>query len=347
MRLECNAVLALSLCAAGCANEAVDPPPPPPVNWQSLEVRKTAPSDVPTAHERAVAEAYLAALASPGFSSLGARLDPDAHFMFPGAHDAHGRDAIVQAHDSLLGAFDERTIVASRIWRTSSTQAVEWSLTGHQSREWMGVKAANKAVTIRGMALMWTRDDGSITDLHLYFDIAAVRAQLGEAPRGLVDVAKSAFDGAHGAGSTEPPRLFEQTASSAEASNVALVRAALSALEGSDVAGYEAVMADSVDVQTPESARRGKGDAGAYFKAMHAAIGQLDTTVTEAWGVGPFALVEYTIAGEQVGPIDGIPVQRDKALVLHILDVVEVASDKIAAIWRYDNRSELLTELSF
>src|SRR5580698_2151759 len=215
MCLECNAVLALSLCAAGCANEAVDPPPPPPVNWQSLEVRKTAPRGVPTAHQRAGAQAYPAAPASPGVSSPGARLDPDAHFMFPGAHDAHGRDAIVQAHDSLLGAFDERTIVASRIWRTSSTQAVEWSLTGHQSREWMGVKAANKAVTIRGMALMWTRDDGSITDLHLYFDIAAVRAQLGEAPRGLVDVAKSAFDGAHGAGSTEPPRLFEQTASSA------------------------------------------------------------------------------------------------------------------------------------
>jgi hypothetical protein len=267
--------------------------------------------------------------------------------MFPGAHDAHGRDAIVQAHASLLGAFDERSIAASRIWRTSSTQAVEWSLTGHQSREWMGVKATNKAVAIRGMALMWTHDDGSITDLHLYFDIEAVRAQLGDAPRELVGVAKPASHAAPGAGSTEPPRLFEQSASSAEASNVALVRAALSALEGSDVASYEALMSDGVDVQTPESAHRGRGDAGAYFKAMHAAVGQLDTTVTDAWGVGPYAVVEYTIAGEQVGPIDGIPVQRDRALVLHIVDVVEVASDKIAAIWRYNNRSELLTELSF
>ncbi len=344
MRIEYTSAFALSLWTAGCASESVDPPPAPPVNWQSLDVRKVAPRDGPTADERAVAEAYLAALAAPEFSLLGSRLDAEARFMFPGAHDAHGRDAIVRAHEALLGAFDERAIEPSRVWRTNGKQAVEWSLTGNQSREWMGVKATNKSITIRGMALMWTQADGSITDLHLYFDIAAVKAQLGV---GRVGIAKSAFGGTHDAGAVEPPRLFEQTASSAETSNVAVVRTALSALEGSDVAGYEAVMADGVDVQTPDGAQRGKGDAGAYFKAMHAAIGQLDTTVTDAWGVGPFAVVEYTIAGEQVGPIDWIPIQRDKTLVLHIVDVVEVAGSKIAAVWRYDNPSEILPELSF
>jgi hypothetical protein len=212
----------------------------------------------------------------------------------------------------------------------------------------MGVKAANKSVRISGMALLWTQDDGSIADLHLYFDLAAVKLQLGDGPRELVGVAKPAFGEVHDVGASESTSLFEQTASSAEASNVAVARTALIALEGSEVAGYEAVMADGVGVQTPgESARRGKGDAGAYFKAMHAAIGQLDATVTDAWGVGPFAVVEYTLAGEQVGPIDRVPVQRDKILVLHVVDVVEVASGQISAIWRYDNPSELLSEVSF
>jgi hypothetical protein len=346
MRIEYTAVLALSLRTAGCASESVDPPPAPPVNWQSLDVKK-APPRGPTPDERAVAEAYVGALASPDFSALGPRLDADAHFMFPGAHDAHGRDAIVRAHDFLLGAFDGRLIVASRVWRASGAQAVEWCLTGRQSREWMGVKSASKSVTIRGLALIWTQDDGSVTDLHLYFDIAAVKAQLGVGPKELVGIEQPAFAGAHDAGAIEPPRLFEQTASSAEASNVALVRGALSALEGGDVAGYEAVMADGVDVRTPESARRGKVATGAYFKAMHAAIGQLDTTVTDAWGVGPFAVVEYTIAGEQLGPVGWVPIQRDKTLVLHTVDVVEVASGQISAIWRYDNPSELLAEAHF
>jgi hypothetical protein len=347
LRIEHTVVLALSLSTARCATESTDPPPAPPVNWQSLNVRTVAAHDVPKADERAVAEAYLVALASPDFSALGARFDADAHFMFPGAHDAHGRDAIVQAHDVLFGAFDDRAIVARRVWRTSNAQAIEWTLRGRQSRKWMGVRAANESVTITGMALIWTQDDGAITDMHLYFDIAAIKAQLGAGPRELIGVAKPAVGGANGPSAVEPPRFFEQTASSGEASNVAVVRKALSALEGSDVAAYEAVMANGVDLQTPESARRGRESAGAYFKAMHAAIGQLDTTVTTAWGVGPFAVVEYKIAGEQVGPIDWVPVQRDKTLVLHIVDIVEVASDKIAAVWRYDNPSEILAEASF
>ena len=334
MRIDYTAALALSLWSAGCASDSVDPPPAPPVNWQSLDVKKVPPGDTPTVAERAVAEAYLAALASPGFPTLGARLDAEAHFMFPGAREAHGPDAIVRAHEALLGAFDDRVLVARRVWRTSRMQAVEWSLTARQSRDWLGVKATNKSITMIGMALMWTQDDGSITDLHLYFDTAAVKAQLGAGPR-------------DGADAFEPPRLFEQAQSPGEASNVAAVRAALSALEGSDVARYEDAMAEGVDVETPEGVRRGKGDAGAYFKAMHAAIAQLDTTVTGAWGVGSFALVEYTIAGEQVGPLDGIPVQREKTLVLHIVDVVEVASGKIAAVWRYDNPSEALAKPSF
>ena len=49
---------------------------------------------------------------------------------------------------------------------------------------------------------------------------------------------------------------------------------------------------------------------------MHKAIGQLDTTVDNAWGVGRFAVVEYTIAGEQVAPLGWVPAQRDKVIRL-------------------------------
>jgi len=67
------------------------------------------------------------------------------------------------------------------------------------------------------------------------------------------------------------------------------------------------------------------------------AIGQLDTTVNNSWGVGQFAVVEYSITGEQLGPIAWIPAQRDRVVNLEIVDICEMTGGKIARVWRYDN----------
>ncbi len=316
------------------------------MNWQSFDAsakRSPLPSG-PTESERAVAQAYVAALASPGFAALGAHVDDDAHLTFPGTDDAHGRDPIVHAHDTLLGAFDTRKAVATRIWRTNNEQTVEWTLTGVLGHEWMGIKASQKPVTVKGITLIWTKDDGAITDLHLYLDVAAVKAQLGVGPKDLVGAATHGVEGPGGAGMPAAPEVIDQTSSPAEQSNVAVARAALDALENNNLAAYESAMADDLEVHTLERLQplRGKGDASAYFKAMHKAIGQLDTTVTDAWGVGSFAIIEYTIAGEQLGALGWIPAQHERTIRLHLVDVVEVVGGKIARVWRYDNPAEIV-----
>src|SRR5271165_2925049 len=113
--------LAGALVAAcwSCSSETVARPPPPPVNWGSLEVQAApdAGPNAPTAKERAAAEKYVAALASPGFVQLVPLLDEDAHFVFPGTDDVHGRDATLRAHEALFGPFDDRAVVAKRVWR--------------------------------------------------------------------------------------------------------------------------------------------------------------------------------------------------------------------------------------
>jgi hypothetical protein len=118
-----------------------------------------------------------------------------------------------------------------------------------------------------------------------------------------------------------------------------VVKAALDALENNNEAAYVASMTDDVDVSTLERASpaRGKADARTYYKTMHKTIGQLDTTVMGAWGVGQFAIVEYSIAGEQLGPIMWIPAQRDRVVRWELVDVCEIHDGKIARIWRYDN----------
>jgi hypothetical protein len=149
-------------------------------------------------------------------------------------------------------------------------------------------------------------------------------------------------------GQEAPPsnEIFDQRNTAEEKEQVGLYRASLDALEQNEEATYLGSMADDVAVFTPGGTRnaRGKADLRAYYHQMHAAIGQLDTTATDAWGVGPYAIVEYTIAGVQLGPLEGAPVQRDTAVRLHIVDVAEFRDRKIQRVWRYDNPAELFAQ---
>jgi steroid delta-isomerase-like uncharacterized protein len=338
MRRQLTMAAVLGVLAAGCSSETVAAPPPAPVDWHAMQAARTseAGKPAPTAKERAVAEGYASALTAPDFPRLGSLLDPDAHFAFPGMAEAYDRDAVVKAHAALFGAFDQRALGLSRIWRTDRQQTLEWTMTGVQARDWMGVPATHKPVGVRGLTLLSTKDDGTITDVHVYFDVMVVKAQLGAGPKELENLPLPSIPAA-------PPQVFEQTGSPDEAANVTAVRAHLDALEKKDEAAFLGTVTDDVQIETLGRAQpmRGKDDVKAYFKAMHKAIGQLDTTLDNAWGVTRFAIVEYFISGEQLGPIGWIPAQRDKVLKLQVADVVEVTGGKIAHIWRYDDPAQI------
>ena len=196
-----------------------------------------------------------------------------------------------------------------------------------------------KPAVIEGIALLTTKDDGSLTDVHLYFDVAAVKAQLGAGPRDLEGVPAPPMPPGEERRAEEIDRAAEQ------ADNAATVRAALNALENTSESAYVASMADEVEVHTLDRAEpaRGKEEQRAYFKAMHKAIAQLDTTIDDSFSAGSFAVVEYSITGEQLTPIGWVPLQRDRVVKLHVVDVVEVENAKIARVWRYDNPSEMAT----
>jgi ketosteroid isomerase-like protein len=225
------------------------------------------------------------------------------------------------------------------VWRTPSEQTIEWTMTGTQARDWMKVPATHKPVGFRGLTLLWTTDNGSITDVHVYVDVAVVKAQLGVGSKELLALPPAQPS----AGSTQ---VYEQaqTAPSGDKAQVAVVQSWLDALENNNEAAYLATMTDDVEVHTSERPQplRGKPEARTYYRAMHRAIGQLDTTVENGWGVAPFAVVEYSIAGEQLGPIGWVPAQRDKVVRLEVVDICELADGKIARVWRYDNPAQIL-----
>jgi hypothetical protein len=334
----------MGLVLASCSSESVGRPPPAPVNWQSLEPHPVADAgpDIVTAKERALAGAYASALVSPGFASLGPLLDDEAHFSSPGMDDAHGPGPVVHAHDVLFGAFDDRKVATSRVWRTPGEQTIEWTMAGTQARDWMGVPVTHKPVAFKGLTLLWTKDDGSVTDIHVYIDVALVKAQLGVGPKDLLGVVAAP------APSTGTGQVFDQTAggSADEQSNVAVMRSWLDALENNNESAYVGAVTDDIEVYTLEHPQpaRGKEAARAYYKAMHKAIGQLDTTVDNAWGVGQFSIIEYSIAGEQLASIGWVPAQRDKVIRLQLVDICETTGGKVARVWRYDNPVQITSD---
>jgi len=328
------------LLLGACSSDNAASPPPAPVDWRAFDLPRhfDAGATGVTVSERQVAEQYAATLASPGFAALGPKLDSDAHFQFPGAPDARARDGVVQAHEKLLGAFDKRAVTVSRVWRTPNEQTVEWTLTGVQTKDWMGVAPTQKPVVIRGISLLWTKDDGTITDVHVVFDAALVKAQLGVGPKDLLGLPPPAVP-------SGAPQVFDQGSTPEEAGNVAIARGWLDALESGNEAAYLGAATDDVTVETSERFQsvHGRDDLRAYFKMLRKAIGQLDTTVDNAWGVGPYVILEYTVAGEQLGPLGWVQPQRDKVFRLDKISVAELSGGKISHVWKYDNLGQVLS----
>lgn len=329
----------LAAGVTACASEWMGPPASPPVDWHAFDVHPTmdAGRPGPTARERAAAETYVSSLDAPGFAALPTLLADDVHFLFPGMREARGREAVVGAHERLFGAFDSRRFVATRIWRTSTTQAVEWTMSATQSRAWMGVKPTGRGIRIRGVSLLWTRDDGTLADVHVYLDVAQMKAQLGAGPKGLPALAPPPPN-------ADRPEVFDQTGSPDELAEVSLAHEALDALERKNEAAFLSTMSDDVQVSTPEHARplRGKDDVRAYFRAIHKSIALLDTTVDSSWGISRFAVVEYSVSGEQVAPIGWVPTQHDAVLRLHVVDIIEVRERLLTSISRYENLEEVV-----
>jgi len=332
-------LLSISLIGAlsGCAAETVERPAPPPVDWRSLEQRSApvAPDrTAATLQERAVAGAWAKAMDSPDFAGLAPLLDEEVHFRFAAARDVHGRDEVIQAHRALLGAYERRHFQLTRVLMTDSSQVLEWTASAVD-------KGTKKPVAWKGLTLLWTRDDGSIADCHLYYDEAVLEAQVGKGP--------GEFPGpppvpAIPGGAIEE---VEQRRTGDESAEVATVRAALQALEDGDEAAYLNAFADDVEVSTLEKAEpaRGKASEKAGFKAMRGAIGYLATSVENRWGVGRYVVVEYQIVGEQRRPIGWIPMHKGSLIKHVIVDVIDMRGGRIARVSRYDDPIQIAAPL--
>jgi predicted ester cyclase len=341
------------VCAlSACGSAAVDQPGPAPVDprlFQDASARPAA--HVATAEEIGRAErdaitAVMTGLAVDGFAASLPLLDPEGNFSFPGLSEATDRDGAVKVLGDLFGAFSGRKFALGRYWQTPQATIVEWSMTGVQSGEWMGIKPAGKPVNIRGVAIFWfdllsmprsaSETKGPITNTHFYFDVGAVMAELGAGPKGVEPPA---------ANPTLSTDVFTSAGGEVEKHDVAVVNASWDAFESKNEAGYLAPIADDIEVFRLDRAspERGKAERRKFFKWAAGGIGSLSQTPSDAWGVGPYVVEEYSLAGVHSGKLTDAPASGH-ALRLHYLDIDELKDGKIARTWTYGNSMELLAE---
>lgn len=325
----------LGALLSACSSETVAMWPAPPVHFRTEPGPAPSSSPIaPTDKERGLADAYTKALASPSFVELGPMIDEQGRFA-SGAQNTHGRDRVLKGHEEMFGAFDRRYFVTNRVWLTDSThpldsQAFEWTMTGVQARAFLGVAPTGKPVVIKGLTLLWTSDDGIITDLHVYFDEEVVRAQLVRGPTDLQKLPAPSPD-------AEAGQMFERSGTKEESANVATARAMIQALEDDKETTFLSTMDDDVELFTSDRAEplRGKGPAREYFKTMRRSIRLLDTVIENAWGVRSFVVTEYAITGLQLAPLPRIDFAPGRPLHTQFVDVAEFRDGRIARIWRF------------
>jgi len=334
--MSARRAIALAAFAIGCS-ETVPPPPPPPVDWASLNKPVVVDAGPPraTAKERLAGTAYAKAFATPGFAGLTSLLAEEAHMTFGGSSTL-GRERVVAMHETLFGAFDDRSLALERIWMTDSSQALAWVLSGVQNRDWMGVPASHKRFAVKGLSLLWTKDDGSISDIHVYLDEALLRAQLGVGPADLQKLPPPAIP-------SGPPQVVEQADTPQEVANLGMLRGMIDALEDNKPAVYLASVTDDVEIHGLEHAApaRGKDAVRAYFDTMRRSIGQLDTLAQGGFGAGDWAILEYSISGVQLAPLDTVPFVRGGVIRVHLVDVAQLHNGKVQKLYRYDDPGEV------
>jgi ketosteroid isomerase-like protein len=330
--MRSRAIVAL-VCVGACSPETVPRPAKPPADYGSL-IAKPVTSGNPLAAtelERQIAAKYLAALSAPDFAGLAPLLDEDAHFVLAGDRlDSHGRREILAAHTKLFGTLAPRKFAARRVLITDRTQAIEWTLTGND-------KATQKPVGINGIALAWTKDDGTLSDLHLYFDEGLLHAQLGGEPKVLQGLPLAEAP-------SGPPEIIEQAHTPDEAKNAQLASDWLDYLEKQEPKYLDAMAAD-VDIVTPEGVRpmHGLVDARGYYKSIHKAIGNIDTQlIPPPLAAGDYVAVEYRIVGEMRDKIAFVPRLNVPLITLYVVDVLQMRDGKIARVWRYDDPLQIV-----
>lgn len=334
--------LSFFACGGGDTQKPVETPPKPSVTAPdtasapasaSASAPASASASAPTSNIDAfgVARTLLEGFNQQNAQKYQSAYAADATIMVPGLPDVKGADAIQADHQKLFTAFPDTRMSGARLFAKDDVAVMEFVISASQQGDWMGVKAAQKPVGVRGVSVMWFSPDGAIKKEDRYYDVATMLGQVGGLKgkwRG-VPLAPAQMKG------------VSATRSAAETANVELVKKFFASLQAKNEADFLGTQNDAIELDdlTRSQSYLGTVDTKKMFDTWTKSVPDLKVQVASAWGFGDFVVVETVTTGKQTGPIDGAPASG-KQLTLHQASVMQCKDGKILRGWTYGNGLE-------
>jgi len=341
------ALLAVLVSACGGEGDAVPPPqlppPPPPAAIAPPPAPEPAPPPAPEPPKLSMldmqkggAQTVLAAFNSHDAKKVAETFTPDGVSSVIGMPDQKGRDAIAADTQKLFDAFPDFKVGVTRSFSKGEVVFHEWVMNGTQKGEFMGVKASNKPVGVRGVTVVFMGPDGLAKAEHRYFDSTTLMAQIGamKAPARAVPPMPAGEPEWHAAkGTPEEDKGVEQ------------MKAVYATFEKKSEADFLGTMDDKAvwsDLSAPKD-MTGKADAKKFFGMFTKAFPDAKMTADTIIAVDDYLVSECAMTATHAGQLGPLKPTK-KPVTLHSVDVMKVKDGKIVSGTTYQNSMEIMAQ---
>jgi uncharacterized protein (TIGR02246 family) len=334
----------LGACGGG-GNEVVEtktPPPPPTVSSSSSGGSDAGAPPVKLSladQEKLGLKTAVESLNAHDPQRFASVFAMDAQIKVAGANEINGRDAIATNMKEWFETFSQVKLGFSRVWIKDDTVVVEWVINGTHSGELFGVKGTQNQIGHYGLSIVtFDKDGGSGVKLERrYGDLGTVAMQIGASK----DKKTRAIPPLPQSTETIVP-----TGSADEAKNIDVVKTAFGALEKKDEKAFTGMLDENVEIDgfVHLDTVKGKAEGAKFMKTLTTAFPDMKIDVKNAWPIGDYAVVEYTISATHKGPLGDVKATNRK-VSFSAVDVIKVKGGKIARAWTYSSGIELMTQL--
>jgi steroid delta-isomerase-like uncharacterized protein len=337
-RTLAGALCALTLSSCGGEDAVTPPPPPPPPPVQAppppAETAPAPPPKPPLAQlEKAALTAAAVALNSHDAAAVAASYSNDAVIRVAGLSEVDGRAAAQSNMQEWFDTFSGVRVGFRRVWMLGNVVVAEWVLNGTYTGDFFGQKGQNQPIGHVGLSVLWFDDDGHVKEEHRYGDLGTVAQQVtGKGPPPPQPIVPAA------------PEIFPPVPGDESSKSVQIAKSLYAAIDAKSEANFLAELSDDVTYDGHLGHVGSKTEAKAFYEALVKAFPDAKFHVTNAWGSGNWAIVEYTLTGTHQGTILGMP-PTHHPIEVHAVDIIRLSGDQVSRASTYSNGLELMTAL--
>jgi steroid delta-isomerase-like uncharacterized protein len=286
--------------------------------------------------QKGSAQTVLGALNSHDAKKFAETFAPDGVSFSPGTPEAKGRDMIAASTQNFLDAFPDFKVAMVRSFSKGEVVFHEWVMTGTHKADFMGTKASNKPVGVRGVTVVWLNADGLAKAEHRYFDIPTLMSQIGAMKAPARPVA---------ALPTGEPEWHAAKGTPEEDKQAEIFKGFYGSFEKKAEADFLGPMDDKAtwsDLSQPKD-MTGKADAKKFFGMFTKAFTDIKMVTDPIISVDDYVVTEATMTATHSGQLGPLKPTK-KPVTLHAVDMVKIKDGKIVSGTTFASSMEIMAQ---